>query len=144
MESSALGTRSIPAIASHATLVPGAGVSPTVAIRPEYRVVRLAGPSGGVAVDDPYVRRFWVAAVGAGAVADLLRLVGAGRRKQTVRRPLYLHVLAASGLALVMRSEIAVPDPLPVLPAAEVRRLPAALRREHAAWLLERSDRRAG
>lgn len=144
METPVFGIRSIPSIASHATPVPGAGVSPTVFIRPEYRVVRLAGPPDGVSVDDPYVRRFWVAAIGPGAVADLLRLVGVGRRKQTMRRPLYLHVLVESGLALVVGRVITVPDPLPVLPAFEVRRLPSYLRREHAAWESERSNRRAG
>lgn len=124
-----------------AKAAPEAGVVPTVAIRAERRAKILAGPPDGMRSDSIYVRRFWVAAIGPGAVADMLRIISAARRKTTVLHPLYLHVLVATGLAGFDGRTITVADPVPILPPHLVKRLPPALRREHATWLRLRRRR---
>ena len=119
-----------------------AGVArPTVAMRLERRVKILAGPPDGMRADSIYVRRFWVAAIGPGAVADMLRIISAARRKTTIKHPLYLHVLVTSGLADFDGRTITVADPVPLLPPHLVRHLPPHLRREHATWLHLRRPR---
>lgn len=112
-----------------------------MAIRAERRAKILAGPPDGMRSDSIYVRRFWVAAIGPGAVADMLRIISAARRKTTVLHPLYLHVLVATGLAGFDGRTITVADPVPILPPHLVKRLPPALRREHATWLRLRRRR---
>jgi hypothetical protein len=114
---------------------PEAEIVPTIRIRPEVKVKLMAGPPDGMKSDSIYIRRFWVAAIGPGAVADLLRTIRAGQRKQTVTYPIYLHVLVQSGLAAFDGARVTVPHPVPLLPPHLVRRLPPALRREHAIWL---------
>ena len=121
---------------------PEADIVPTIRIRPEIKVKVLAGPPDGMRSDSVYVRRFWVAAIGPGAVADLLRTIRAGQRKRTVTYPIYLHVLVQSGLAAFDGTKVTVPHPVPLLPAHLVRWLPPSLRREHAIWL--RLRRQAG
>ncbi|MFV1963285.1 MAG: hypothetical protein ACC658_15815, partial [Acidimicrobiia bacterium] len=54
----------------------GASVRPTARVRPVVPV-RLSKSEGRFRPSDPYVRRFWVAAIGPSAVAELLRLVRA-------------------------------------------------------------------
>ncbi len=85
--------------------------------------------------DSVYIRRFWVASIGPGAVADLLRIIRAGQRRHTVAHPIYLHVLVQSGLAAYDGTTITVPNPVPTLPPQLVRRLPPSLRREHDTWM---------
>jgi hypothetical protein len=114
---------------------PEAEIVPTIRIRPEVKVKLMAGPPDGMKSDSIYIRRFWVAAIGPGAVADLLRTIRAGQQKRTVTYPIYLHVLVQSGLAAFDGARVTVPHPVPLLPAHLVRRLPPALRREHAIWL---------
>ncbi len=121
---------------------PEAEIVPTIRIRPELKVKVMAGPPDGMRSDSIYIRRFWVAAIGPGAVADLLRTIRAGQRKRTVTYPIYLHVLVQSGLAAFDGTKVTVPHPVPLLPPHLVRRLPPALRREHAIWLRMRT--RAG
>jgi hypothetical protein len=95
----------------------------------------IAGPQDGMRADSVYIRRFWVASIGPGAVADLLRIIRAGQRRHPVTYPIYLHVLVQSGLASYNGSTITVPNPVPVLPPHLVRRLSPALRREHEIWM---------
>ena len=128
----------------HANAASEAGVVPTVAIRQERRAKILAGPPNGMRADSIYVRRFWVAAIGPGAVADMLRIISAARHKTTVKHPIYLHVLVTSGLAAFDGKTITVADPVPPLPAHLVRRLPPPLRREHATWMRLRRTRGQG
>jgi hypothetical protein len=99
----------------------------------------IAGPQDGMRAESVYIRRFWVAAIGAGAVADLLRAIRAAQRKTTVTYPIYLHVLVQSGLAAYDGSTITVPNPVPILPPHLVRTLPPSLRREHNVWMRLRS-----
>lgn len=100
----------------------------------------MAGPPDGMRSDSIYVRRFWVAAIGPGAVADLLRTIRAGQRKRTVTYPIYLHVLVQSGLAAYDGTRVTVPNPVPLLPPHLVRRLPPPMRREHALWMRLRNQ----
>lgn len=127
------------------TLIRGAGtVRPTVATRPSYRVATSPGPAEGFRPDSDYVRRFWVAALGPGAVEDLLRLIRAGGRGSLVRRPLFLSALMVSGLVTVDGGTIAVASRVPPVPPHLTSRMTPAVRREHARWLQLRSTQRLG
>jgi hypothetical protein len=112
---------------------------PTAQERPLVtpRVWREA--TGSFPVTHPYVRRYWTAAIGPGAVADLLRLATAARRGRSLRRPVHLPVLVAAGLVLVRDGSYHVATTVPALPASAARRLPPALLRQHR---LHRSEER--
>jgi hypothetical protein len=84
-----------------------------------------------VAPDDPYVRRYWSAAIGPSAVADLLRLIAAARQGNPIPHPLYLHVLASEHLALRGDGVAAVRDRVPLLTSRHLTSIPAWLRAEH-------------
>lgn len=129
-----------PPTASNAAPSPGA-TRPTVAIRPLLDI-RLLEVEGGFEPSHPYVRAFWVAAIGRGAVADLLRMIVAARRGQQLPRPLYLSELLRVGLAVAADGVICVPERIPPLPANLVRRLPPGLRWKHARVV--RTDRAPG
>ena len=94
------------------------------------RPVLIPGPCDGVAPDDEYVRRYWVAVVGPTAVADLLRLIAAARRREALPRPTHLSTLLAEGLAWSVCGRIIVPTTIPRIGARSLRRLPLPLRRE--------------
>ncbi len=79
----------------------------------------------------PYVRRYWTAAIGPGAVADLLRLAVAASRGRALPKPLHLDVLARHGLVLAADGRLLVRATIPPVPASYRRRLPPALREEH-------------
>jgi hypothetical protein len=86
------------------------------------------------AVTHPYVRRFWTAVIGPGAVADLLRLATAARRGRSLRVPTHLDVLVTVGLVVAVDAMApAVVDRIPPVPPQLRTRLTPALRREHAA-----------
>ncbi len=80
---------------------------------------------------DPYVRRFWTAAIGPGAVADLLRLAVAASRGRALPRPLHLDQLARHDLVRQRDGRLFVRATIPPLPASHTRRLPPSLREEH-------------
>ena len=84
-----------------------------------------------------YVRRFWTAVIGPGAVADLLRLAVAARRDRSLPKPIYLPVLIRENLARQDAGTVYVRPTVPPLAADQVRRLAPALRREHAAYRLQ-------
>jgi hypothetical protein len=77
------------------------------------------------------VLRFWTPAVGPGAVADLLRLMTAARRRRSLRQPLHLADLARVGLVRFADGRVWVHNTVPPLSPEQVRRLPPALRSEH-------------
>lgn len=96
------------------------------------------GPPDGFDPSDPYVRRYWVAAIGPGAVEDLMRLVTAGRRSIPISEPLYLHTLIVEGLAVCDGTDISVSDPIPPLGPKARQLLKGSLRAEHARLMLQR------
>lgn len=112
----------------------GAALRPTARVRPTVSVVLTPG-AGKFDPSDPYVRRFWVAALGPGAVAELLRLVRAARRGEEVRLPRHLPLLLRSGLTKIDNGAIVVVDSLPVVPAELRWRFPPAVAAEHSRWV---------
>ncbi|MGH8911262.1 MAG: hypothetical protein ACRDVD_02025 [Acidimicrobiia bacterium] len=113
-----------------AVSTPEVSVRPTVRVRPELPV-RLDTVDDGRSAGDPYVRRFWVAAIGAGAVAELLRLMRAGANGDSVPLPRWLPVLLRSELVRVEGGELVVASLVPAVPVAFTRRFPPGLREEH-------------
>ena len=96
--------------------------------------VRLEPRPGGFEPSDPYVRRFWVAAIGSSAVAELLRLVGRPRG-EGVRLPRTLPILLRVGLVKAETSGLVVFDHIPVVPVEMRWRFPPSLGAEHSRWV---------
>lgn len=128
-----------PPVAS-ATPAPAGATRPTTRKRTQVRAKLLDDRSDGLAAVDPYVRRFWTAVIGPGAVADLLRLITAARVGRQIPRPRHLSDLIRCGLIAHHRKVIWVTESIPVVPDHLVRRMPPFLRREHAAWLAARTS----
>lgn len=112
----------------------GAPVRPTARIRPTVPV-RLIPSDDGVEASDPYVRKFWVAALGPGAVAELLRLVSAAGKGEEVRLPRHLPQLLRTGLVSVVEGCLAVPERIPCVPPEMRWRFTPDIAADHAAWL---------
>lgn len=85
--------------------------------------------------DDPYIRRFWVAALGSGAVAELLRLVRAAEKGEGVRLPRYLPQLLRAGLVGITAGSISVSNRFPPVPRELRWRFPPSLAGEHSKWV---------
>lgn len=119
-------------------------IQSTVVDRPRTRFPRtrsfsvdLFHPSWeGFSPGDEYVRRFWAAAIGKGAIRDLLELFVAGLRQKAVQEPFYLRVLLAAGLVEVIGDHIRMPSRMPPLPSIMVTRLSPYLRSDHRRWEL--------
>jgi hypothetical protein len=116
----------------------GALVRPSARVRPTIPI-QLIPTEYRIEASDPYVRRFWVAALGPGAVAELLRLVNAARKGEEVRLPRHLPQLLRANLVSVANGQLAVVDRLPPVPAEMRWRFPPDLAAQHAAWLAETS-----
>ena len=97
--------------------------------------VRIECRPGGFEPSDPYVRRFWVAAIGSSAVAELLRLVRAAEKGEGVRLPRTLPSLLRVGLVKAEASGLVVFDRVPAVPIELRWRFPPSLGSEHARWL---------
>lgn len=94
--------------------------------------VELVHPDGeGFSPGHEYVRRFWAAVVGNGAIRDLLDIFLAGLRRRAVPEPFYLSVLLAAGLAEVNGEHIRMPVRVPLLHSSLVARLNPGLRFDH-------------
>ncbi len=78
------------------------------------------------------MRRFWVAAIGPTAVAELLRLIQAGLRGEEVRLPRHLPTLTKAGLTRIESDAIAVVDRIPAVPIELRWRFPPSLSNEHS------------
>lgn len=89
--------------------------------------------SDGYPLHHPYVRRFWTALLGPGAVAELLRLATAAARGRSLPRPLHLRTLARYRLVTTRGDLLLVRTAIPRLTPEQVRRLHPRLRVEHAA-----------
>jgi hypothetical protein len=112
----------------------GTRLRPTARLRPTVPVRLLAG-GDGVPASDPYVRKFWVAALGPGAVAELLRLVRAAGKGEDVRLPRFLPQLLRAGLARIVDGTITVSELVPHVPPEMRWRFPPDVAADHAAWL---------
>jgi hypothetical protein len=110
---------------------PHPGVRPTVQRRPLLRP-RLWSAPGGYPADHAYVRRYWTAAIGAGAVADLLRVMQAAKVGRSIRRPVNTPALARAGLVIGRDGDLWVRSTVPPVPPPLLRRLPPSLRQELA------------
>lgn len=112
----------------------GAPLRPSARVRPTVPVCLIEG-SEGIEPSDPYVRKFWVAALGPGAVAELLRLISAAGRGEEVRLPRYLPHLLRAGLVRIVDGTLAVADLVPPVPPEMRWRFPPDLAAQHSAWL---------
>lgn len=122
---------------SRGTRAPSPGVSEpqiraTVSMRPIVEPVLATTPTSGYSPSHEYVRRFWIAVLGPGAVADLLRLTAAAQSGRSLKEPVHLPALLAAGLAIRLHGSVIVNPTVPPVPAHLVRRMPPALRRAHA------------
>jgi hypothetical protein len=115
----------------------GALVRPTAQVRPTVPV-KLIPCEHGIKPSDAYVRRFWVAALGPGAVAELLRLVSAAGKGEEVRLPRHLPQLLRAGLVSVVDGNLAVVGRLPEVPVEMRWRFPPDVAASHRAWLAAR------
>jgi hypothetical protein len=115
----------------------GALVRPSARIRPTVPV-KLIPTETGIEPSDPYVRKFWVAALGPGAVAELLRLVSAAGKGEEVRLPRHLPQLLRVNLVSVVDGTLAVPERLPHVPLELRWRFPPDIAMQHTAWLADR------
>ena len=86
----------------------------------------------GYEPSDPYVRRFWVAAIGPAAVAELLKLMRAAGKGEEVRLPRSLPTLLKLGLAHIENGAIVVGTRVPAVPVELRWRFPPSLAAEHA------------
>ena len=84
------------------------------------------------ATDHPYVRRYWSAVLGPGAVADLLRLATAAQRGRSLALPTHLSGLLQADLARRIEHTIEVKVTVPPLPDHYLARLHPRLRTELA------------
>lgn len=82
-----------------------------------------------------------MAAIGPGAVAELLRLIRAARKGEDVRLPRHLSALLRAGLVVARNGSLEVGAGLPAVPVELRWRFPPGLAAEHSRWL---SRRRAG
>ncbi|HLU53261.1 MAG TPA: hypothetical protein VK011_06705 [Acidimicrobiia bacterium] len=89
------------------------------------------------------MRRYWVAAIGRGAVAELLRLMRAARDERPQPLPVWLPTLLRADLVRVEDGAMIVGDRVPLVPTALQRRFPPGLREEHRRLYGRRDVRRS-
>ena len=76
-----------------------------------------------------------MAALGPGAVAELLRLVSAARKGEEVRLPRHLPQLLKAGLVTIVEGTLAVAERIPTVPAEMRWRFPPDVAAQHAEWI---------
>lgn len=131
----------------------GAAPRPSARSRRQIRPRLYPHPThGGLEPDHPYVHRYWSKVLGSRPMAELLRLITASQRGETVRQPVFLTTLAREGLvhfghhpARCAADEVWVRAQLPPLGAQQISRLAYDLRRRHTYDLaLALASQRAG
>jgi hypothetical protein len=85
----------------------------------------------GFPTQHPYVRKFWTAAIGSGAVADLMRLAVAAQRGRPLLLPTSTALLTQEGLVSWSGGRLLTGISVPPVPDRHLRRMPPSLRREH-------------
>lgn len=128
-----------PPYATLAAPLPDEALRPTVARRPLY-LVSITKSESGFAPTDLYVRRFWSAVLGVEAIADLLRIVQAGLRGNSLRRPLHLSTLLSAGLVHLDGNVIMARDRIQPLDDGAIKIMSPALRRAHIEWMSTRAE----
>ncbi|MCJ7781230.1 MAG: hypothetical protein MUQ27_10440, partial [Acidimicrobiia bacterium] len=104
---------------------------PTVARRLEIQPIVWEGTPAGFPSHHPYVRKFWTAAIGPGAVADLMRLAVAAQRGRSLPLPTNISLLSREGLVSWSRGQLLTGISIPPLPDRHIRQMSPSLRREH-------------
>ncbi len=107
-------------------------VRTTAAVRRTVVPILATAPIDGFAPAHAYVRQFWIAVLGPGAVADLLRLTAAAHSGRSLKEPVHLPALLAAGLAVRLNGTVIVNTTVPPVPRHLVKRMPPSLRRAHA------------
>ena len=107
----------------------------TVIPRRTVHPVEWSDPHHGHPVAGEYVRTFWTAYLGPGAVADLLRLATAASRGRSLLRPIHLSRLGAEGLVRQLADRVEVRTEIPQLNPHQVRELSPRVRRMHTDYL---------
>jgi len=111
----------------------GAPLRPTARVRPTIHV-SVTPRDDGFEPSDPYVRKFWVAALGPGAVAELLRLASAAGKGEEVRLPRHLPQLLRVGLVSIVDGRLSVVERIPVVPPELRWRFTPDVAAAHNAW----------
>jgi hypothetical protein len=119
------------------TVVPADSIRPTAKRRTEIRPIVWNATSTGFPSHHPYVRKFWTAAIGPGAVADLMRLAVAARRGRSLPLPTNLPILSREGLVSWSRGQLLTGTSFPPVPHRHLRQMAPALRREHRRALVD-------
>jgi hypothetical protein len=122
------------AVSRRQTVVPRPTLHPVPAPSTHADTTRPGRGRRTVPVTDAYVRRFWTAAIGPGAVADLLRLAAAAERGRSLLRPVHLDTLLRHRLVVCVRGTIVVPAEVPRVPRSLLAALPVSIRREQQEW----------
>ena len=121
-----------PPVAITAAPAPGGAGRRSVWRRPSLVPRLWKDEQIGFPAQHPYVRRFWIAALGPGAVADLLRLMAAATKERPLPYPEYLHVLVRAGLVTPSLGTLWVRPSVPPLDEAQLRLLAPAVRSAHS------------
>lgn len=117
----------------------GAPLRPTARVRPTIHV-SVAPRDEGFEPSDPYVRKFWVAALGPGAVAELLRLASAAGKGEEVRLPRHLPQLLRVGLVSIVDGRLSVVERIPVVPPELRWRFTPDIAADHRTWTTHSVD----
>lgn len=120
-------------------IAPSPGAALRVSAQQRYRITPRLWPERlcpGVEPSHPYVLTYWTAALGPNAVAELLRLITAAKRRSEIPHPVSLPVLSREGLVHFHSRAVWVRPLLPPLGLHHVGRLTPRLRQQHRLDLL--------